>query len=51
VGIPKEKIDTILILFLNNIDNKRKFGGLGLACFVKTLVDARRNNKMESVCG
>jgi signal transduction histidine kinase/CheY-like chemotaxis protein len=41
VGIPKEKIDSIFDSFSqNSIDNKRKFGGLGLGLFiVKTLVD------------
>ncbi|MBP2284554.1 signal transduction histidine kinase/ActR/RegA family two-component response regulator [Flavobacterium sp. CG_23.5] len=41
VGIPKEKMDSIFDSFSqNNIDNKRKFGGLGLGLFiVKTLVD------------
>jgi len=41
VGIPKEKMHSIFDSFSqNNIDNKRKFGGLGLGLFiVKTLVD------------
>lgn len=41
IGIPKEKIDSIFDSFSQNkIDNKRKFGGLGLGLYiVKTLVD------------
>ena len=41
VGISKDKMDTIFDSFSqNNIDNKRKFGGLGLGLYiVKTLVD------------
>jgi len=41
VGIPKEKMHSIFDSFSqNNINNKRKFGGLGLGLFiVKTLVD------------
>ena len=41
IGIPKNKIDSIFDSFSqNNIDNKRKFGGLGLGLYiVKTLVD------------
>ncbi|PKH67402.1 hybrid sensor histidine kinase/response regulator [Flavobacterium sp. ALD4] len=54
VGIPKEKIDSIFDSFSqNNIDNKRKFGGLGLGLFiVKTLVDMQGGViKMESGVG
>lgn len=41
VGIKKEKMDSIFDSFSqNSIDNKRKFGGLGLGLYiVKTLVD------------
>jgi two-component system, sensor histidine kinase LadS len=41
IGIHKEKIDSIFDSFSQNkIDNKRKFGGLGLGLYiVKTLVD------------
>jgi signal transduction histidine kinase/CheY-like chemotaxis protein len=41
VGISKDKMDSIFDSFSqNNIDNKRKFGGLGLGLYiVKTLVD------------
>ncbi|MFV8328477.1 7TM diverse intracellular signaling domain-containing protein [Flavobacterium sp. ZS1P14] len=41
VGISKDKMDRIFDSFSqNNIDNKRKFGGLGLGLYiVKTLVD------------
>jgi CheY-like chemotaxis protein len=41
VGITKDKMDRIFDSFSqNNIDNKRKFGGLGLGLYiVKTLVD------------
>jgi signal transduction histidine kinase/ActR/RegA family two-component response regulator len=41
VGIPKEKMNSIFDSFSqNSIDNKRKFGGLGLGLYiVKTLVD------------
>ncbi|WP_366184115.1 7TM diverse intracellular signaling domain-containing protein [Flavobacterium ovatum] len=41
VGISKDKIDSIFDSFSqHNIDNKRKFGGLGLGLYiVKTLVD------------
>jgi signal transduction histidine kinase/CheY-like chemotaxis protein len=54
VGIPKEKIDSIFDSFSqNNIDNKRKFGGLGLGLFiVKTLVDMQGGLvKMENTLG
>ncbi|MFB0911171.1 MAG: ATP-binding protein [Flavobacterium sp.] len=54
IGIPKEKINTIFDSFSqNNIDNKRKFGGLGLGLFiVKTVVDMQGGIiKMESVVG
>lgn len=54
IGIPKEKINTIFDSFSqNNIDNKRKFGGLGLGLFiVKTVVDMQEGIiKMESVVG
>lgn len=54
VGIPKEKMDSIFDSFSqNNIDNKRKFGGLGLGLFiVKTLVDMQDGTiKMESRVG
>lgn len=41
VGIPKDKMNSIFDSFSqNSIDNKRKFGGLGLGLYiVKTLVD------------
>jgi signal transduction histidine kinase/ActR/RegA family two-component response regulator len=41
VGIPKEKMNSIFDSFSqNSIDNKRKFGGLGLGLYiVKALVD------------
>jgi signal transduction histidine kinase/CheY-like chemotaxis protein len=41
VGIPKEKLNNIFGSFTqDNINNKRKFGGLGLGLYiVKTLVD------------
>ncbi|MFV5689282.1 7TM diverse intracellular signaling domain-containing protein [Flavobacterium sp. ZT3R25] len=41
IGISKDKMDRIFDSFSqNNIDNKRKFGGLGLGLYiVKTLVD------------
>ncbi len=44
VGIAKEKIDSIFDSFTqDNINNKRKFGGLGLGLYiVKTLVDMQR---------
>ncbi|WP_016990959.1 hybrid sensor histidine kinase/response regulator [Flavobacterium sp. ACAM 123] len=54
VGIPKEKIDTIFDSFSqNNVDHKRKFGGLGLGLFiVRTLVDMQDGKiKMESPVG
>jgi signal transduction histidine kinase/ActR/RegA family two-component response regulator len=54
VGIPKEKITTIFESFTqDNINNKRKFGGLGLGLYiVKTLVDMQRGQiKMESKVG
>jgi len=43
IGIPKEKLHGIFDSFSqNNIDNKRKFGGLGLGLYiVKTLVDMK----------
>jgi signal transduction histidine kinase len=41
VGIPKDKLDTVFNSFTQeSIDNKRKFGGLGLGLsIVKKLVD------------
>lgn len=54
VGIAKEKMESIFDSFSqNNIDNKRKFGGLGLGLFiVKTLVDMQGGKiKMQSVLG
>jgi CheY-like chemotaxis protein len=51
VGIPKEKMDSIFDSFSqNNIDNKRKFGGLGLGLYiVKTLVDMQNGTvEMDS---
>jgi signal transduction histidine kinase/CheY-like chemotaxis protein len=52
VGIPKEKMDSIFDSFSqNNIDNKRKFGGLGLGLYiVKTLVDMQKGTvEMDSI--
>lgn len=48
VGISKDKMDSIFDSFSqNNINNKRKFGGLGLGLYiVKTLVDFQ-NGKIE----
>ncbi len=54
VGILKDKIDTIFDSFSQNkIDNKRKFGGLGLGLYiVKNLVDMHNGTiEMESVVG
>ncbi|TDE04067.1 hybrid sensor histidine kinase/response regulator [Flavobacterium hiemivividum] len=54
VGIPKDKMESIFDSFSqNNIDNKRKFGGLGLGLFiVKTLVDMQDGTiKMQSTLG
>lgn len=51
VGIPKEKMNSIFDSFSqNSIDNKRKFGGLGLGLYiVKTLVDMQNGTvEMES---
>lgn len=51
VGISKDKIDRIFDSFSqNNIDNKRKFGGLGLGLYiVKTLVDMQNGTiEMDS---
>ncbi|TDD75591.1 hybrid sensor histidine kinase/response regulator [Flavobacterium caseinilyticum] len=51
VGIPKDKMESIFDSFSqNNIDNKRKFGGLGLGLYiVKTLVDMQNGTiQMES---
>ena len=51
VGIPKEKMESIFDSFSqNNIDNKRKFGGLGLGLYiVKTLVDMQNGTvEMDS---
>ncbi|TDE52932.1 hybrid sensor histidine kinase/response regulator [Flavobacterium sp. GT3P67] len=46
VGIPQEKINSIFDSFSqNSIDNKRKFGGLGLGLYiVKTLVDMQNGS-------
>ena len=52
VGIPKEKMESIFDSFSqNNIDNKRKFGGLGLGLYiVKTVVDMQNGNvEMDSI--
>jgi signal transduction histidine kinase/CheY-like chemotaxis protein len=51
VGIPKEKMGNIFGSFTqDNINNKRKFGGLGLGLYiVKNLVDMQKGSiKMES---
>ena len=51
VGISKDKMESIFDSFSQNIiDNKRKFGGLGLGLYiVKTLVDMQNGTiKMES---
>ncbi|WP_281336335.1 hybrid sensor histidine kinase/response regulator [Flavobacterium eburneipallidum] len=44
IGISKDKMDSIFDSFSqHNIDNKRKFGGLGLGLYVvKTLVDMQK---------
>lgn len=52
VGISKEKMNSIFDSFSqNSIDNKRKFGGLGLGLYiVKTLVDMQHGSiLMESI--
>jgi CheY-like chemotaxis protein/two-component sensor histidine kinase len=52
VGIPKEKMNSIFDSFSqNSIDNKRKFGGLGLGLYiVKTLVDMQNGTiQLDSV--
>ncbi len=52
VGISKEKINSIFDSFSqNNINNKRKYGGLGLGLYiVKTLVEMQKGTiKMNSV--
>lgn len=54
VGIPKEKLDRIFDSFSqNSIDNKRKFGGLGLGLYiVKTIVDMQNGTiSMNSYVG
>jgi signal transduction histidine kinase/CheY-like chemotaxis protein len=51
VGIPKEKMGNIFGSFTqDNINNKRKFGGMGLGLYiVKNLVDMQKGSiKMES---
>lgn len=51
IGISKEKLNSIFDSFSqNDINNKRKFGGLGLGLYiVKTLVDMQNGTiKMES---
>lgn len=51
IGISQEKMNSIFDSFSQNtIDNKRKFGGLGLGLYiVKTLVDMQKGTiKMES---
>ena len=52
VGIQKDKMESIFDSFSqNNIDNKRKFGGLGLGLYiVKTLVDMQNGTiQMDSI--
>ncbi|WP_298222607.1 hybrid sensor histidine kinase/response regulator [Flavobacterium sp.] len=52
VGIPKDKMNSIFDSFSqNSIDNKRKFGGLGLGLYiVKTLVDMQNGTiQLDSV--
>jgi signal transduction histidine kinase/CheY-like chemotaxis protein len=46
IGIPKEKLHGIFDSFSqNNIDNKRKFGGLGLGLYiVRTLIDMQKGS-------
>lgn len=46
IGIPKEKLHGIFDSFSqNNIDNKRKFGGLGLGLYiVRTLIDMQNGS-------
>jgi CheY-like chemotaxis protein len=46
IGFPKEKLHGVFDSFSqNNIDNKRKFGGLGLGLYiVKTLVDVQKGS-------
>lgn len=54
VGIPKEKLDSIFGSFSqNSIDNKRKFGGLGLGLYiVKTIVEMQNGTiSMNSYAG
>ncbi|EIA08037.1 hybrid sensor histidine kinase/response regulator [Flavobacterium frigoris] len=54
VGIPKEKLDSIFGSFSqNSIDNKRKFGGLGLGLYiVKTIVEMQNGTiSMNSYVG
>jgi CheY-like chemotaxis protein/nitrogen-specific signal transduction histidine kinase len=54
IGIAKDKLLTIFDSFTqDNIDNKRKFGGLGLGLYiVKTLVDMQNGTiKLESKIG
>jgi two-component system, sensor histidine kinase LadS len=54
IGIAKDKLLTIFDSFTqDNIDNKRKFGGLGLGLYiVKTLVDMQKGTiKLESKIG
>jgi signal transduction histidine kinase/CheY-like chemotaxis protein len=54
VGIPKDKLDSIFGSFSqNSIDNKRKFGGLGLGLYiVKALVDMQKGTiSMNSYVG
>jgi hypothetical protein len=38
-GVESQKKNTLLILFQNNIDNKRKFGAWIRLIIAKTLVD------------
>ncbi|TDD98753.1 hybrid sensor histidine kinase/response regulator [Flavobacterium cellulosilyticum] len=52
IGIKKEKMDSIFDSFSqNSIDNKRKFGGLGLGLYiVKTLVDLQGGTIVMKSC-